>query len=136
MIKQVSRIRSVLPYQLTIKASKSNVFINLSDPSGQILVSKSPGLILKDNVTKTEYDRVSSTLAKRKKKSLREYTNTKKRTKQAAYHVLKIFFLALKKFKFELRQNFLIINLKGSKLRIVSYLASVIVQRKNLPFKI
>jgi hypothetical protein len=26
--------------------------------------------------------------------------------------------------------------LKGSKLRIVSYLASVIVQRKNLPFKI
>lgn len=105
-------------YCININASKTNVFISLTSlTSGQLFVLKTPGLLLRENILRSEYQRLSSKTQKRKKKNLRLYTNTRKRTKTAALHALKAF---LKHPKFRelsrLKNVFYLLNLFGSNL--------------------
>lgn len=113
MIEEDNKTKTI--YHLHINSSKNNVFISLINNTGQLLLIRTPGLILKEGVTRTEYEQLSSKLFKRKKKSLRKYINSKKRTKIAAIHTLRTF-LKDKKFKFINSQSNIcwVLNILGS----------------------
>jgi len=115
---------------IVVKAEKRNVFLSWTDERGRVKLVFTPGLILKEGVTRAAYNELSDRFDRRKKRNLRAYINNEKKSRYGIRHTT-VEFLGriIEKLK-KTNQKILVccVHITGSNLRVCRSIVKILKQ--------
>jgi len=119
-----------LSWKLHILALKRNVFFSISDPSDRVKKLLTPGRLLRGGVKREEYNKLSDTKDRRKKRSWRAFLNNQKRTLPACVRTWNLMYCYILEKKLK-RQPFVLI-LGGTNLFLSQKISNSIINSSQL----